>query len=62
MPIVCSSVGIMLFEGFELGSCDCVRNAVGPMNVGLDDVVGDEDGYPLGSDRTIVGSFQLEML
>ena len=52
----------MLFEGFELVSDDCVKRTVGPMNVGLDDVVGDNDRAPLGLDRTDVGSFELEML
>ena len=52
-PIVCCSVGIMLFEGFELGSCDCVGRTVGPLNVGLDDVDGDADGASLGSDSRV---------
>jgi hypothetical protein len=52
MPIVCSSVGIMLFEGYVLGACDRVGLAVGcpSFHVGSDDLVGGADGVSLGSD------------
>ena len=44
----------MLFEGFELGSSNCVGRTVGPLDVGLDDVDGDADGASLGSDNRVI--------
>ena len=52
--IVCSSVGIILLEGLALGLCDIVGRTVGPVNVGLDDTEGGEEGASLGWDARVI--------
>lgn len=52
--MVCSSVGIMLCEGWEVGSCDCVGRNVGPVNVGLGETDGGSEGASLGSDSSVI--------
>lgn len=52
--MVCSSVGIMLLEGFSLGSRDDVGCGVGPLYDGLDVIEGEPDGASDGWDMRVI--------